>query len=175
MPQWRRDLFDVTAAAHLRLRSGHPHLQPPAALSQVPADLLPHDHQAKFLPQPALRVACRAPPARLQFGPEALPLLGSKAGRLAALGSIGVTKEFLDASLPEPANPLAKCAAGGAHDLRDPAVSLLAFQGQANGLESLALPRDTFYCLLFKDLRGLVVHVYRSAGSWRPPYPRNCA
>lgn len=101
-----------------------------------------------------------------QFGPETLPLLRVEAGRFSALGPIGVAEKFLDASVAEPADPLAEGAGGGAHDLGDPAVSLLAFHGQANGLESLALPGDAFYSLLFKDLRGLVVDVNRSAGSW---------
>ena len=79
-----------------------------------------------------------------------------------------MAEKFLNASVAEPTDPLAEGAAGGAHDLGDPAVSLLAFHGQPNGLQPLELPGSALYSLLFKDLRGLVVDVYRVAGSGHP-------
>ena len=149
--------FDVAAATHF---------EPRPELSQMPIDLLVGDLQTESLLEPALRVAGGAPLALGQFGAEALPLLGAEAGRFASAGTVGVAEEFGEASLAEPADPFAEGAGAAAHDLGDPAVSLLAFQGQANGLESLGLPRSALYSLLFKNLRGLVVDIDRSAGSW---------
>ena len=86
-----------------------------------------------------MRVAGGAPQTLGQFGAEALPLLRVEAGLCASAGTVGVVEEFGDASLAEPADPSSEGAAGGAHDLGG---KFLTFHGQANGLESLALPKS---------------------------------
>ena len=94
-----------------------------------------------------------------------LALLGHASLWLATLGPVGVAEEFLQASVAEPADPWAEGSGRAAHNLGDAAVSLLAFQGQAKGLEALALPRGAFPPLLLKDLLGLAVDVDRLADS----------
>ncbi len=148
--------FDVAAAAHL---------EPPSELSQVPIDLLARDFQPQLLFQPTLGIAGRPPLPLGQLRPEEFPLFRVEARLLATLGPVGVAEEFLQASVAEPADPWAEGSGRAAHNLGDAAVSLLAFQGQANGLEALALPRGAFPPLLLKDLLGLAVAVDRVADS----------